>query len=151
MEEHNLCEVHKCGFRPLEGKKTCKVGGVLSEHIFIFYTDPIIREILEIAFGCRLRINKMNIQTCGDDIVVYSSSPMGLRVLIDTLHDLATAHGPQVNPSRITILVFSRTTCKNFSNSSLSFSTGASPLEAVEMYSYLGIVLMHNILQFCSC
>ena len=89
-----------------KARKGVRQGGAMSAHLFVAYTDSISTEISELPYGCRFGINKVNIQAYSDDFVVYCSTPIGLRTLIEALHGLLTAHGLQINSSKSKVLVF---------------------------------------------
>ena len=73
-------------------RRDVRQGSVLLPHVFVFYIVSLIREVSELPYGCRVGINKFNLQAYGDDIVVICSSPTGLRILIEAPHYLFTAH-----------------------------------------------------------
>ena len=50
-----------------------------------------------------------------------------------------------VNSSKTKVLIFSKTKRKTSYNGTPNFSIGGNPLQVVEDYKYLGIVLTHNL------
>ena len=49
-------------------------GGVLSAFLFSLYLDDIKTEISAMPVGCRLGVNKINVQAYADDIIFFSST-----------------------------------------------------------------------------
>ena len=59
--------------------------GVLSAFLFSLYLDDILTEISAMPVGCRLVINKINVQAYADDIILFSPTAGGLQLLLDRI------------------------------------------------------------------
>ena len=81
-------------------------GGVTSAYLFNIYVDDILSYISNLSPGCRVGINKINIQAYADDMVLLSQSYKSLQFLIDKISELLTIRGLILNSDKTVIIVF---------------------------------------------
>ena len=103
-------------FRVLTGVRQ---GGILSPYLFRFYVRDVIHVITSMRVGCNVGGQMINLLCFADDMVLLSSSWVGLQLLIDKLHALAVGINMSFNVSKTVCMVFnpvmsSKIVSKNF-------------------------------------
>ena len=82
-------------------------GGVLSIFLFSPCLDDIVTEISAMPVGCRLGINKINVQTYADDIILFSPTAGGFQQLLDRIVILVEQNDLLIiNADKTKIMVF---------------------------------------------
>ena len=109
-----------------------------SAYLFNIYVDDILSYIIILSPGCRVGINKINIQAYADDIVLLSQSYKSLQFLIDKISELLTISGLILNSDKTVILIFRKT--KDILNENINFTCNENTLKIVDSFKYLGFV-----------
>lgn len=126
---------------PWNIKTGVRQGGILSSYMFSFYIDEMLSDIAELPHGCRIGINKSNIQAYADDIVIYSPTASGLQVMLDKIGNLVGELKLELNVNKTKVVIFSR---RSKIYDGISFSVNNVNIEIVNNYKYLGSVLSHD-------
>ena len=82
-------------------------GGVLSAYLFNVYIDSTLCRFSDFKIGCKLGLNKINIQPYADDMVLLSPTIQGLQFLIDEIYLDFNRLGLEVNTNKTVFMVFS--------------------------------------------
>ena len=80
--------------------------------------------------GCRLGINKINVQAYADDIILFFPTAGGLQQLLDRIVILVEQNDLLINADKTKIMVF---------------RPGGKHIEVVYTYKYLGCVLSSDL------
>ena len=93
---------------PIVGKLSRKSdkGGILSAYLFTYYIDDIFKSIFSEDIGCRIDVNKFNVLSYADDIVLISPSAGGLRLLMNIFNDSVGVHRLYLNVNKTKIMFF---------------------------------------------
>ena len=75
-------------------------GGVTSAVLFNIYIDVILSKMNDLNIGCRMGMNKLNVQTYADYLELFCPTSSGLKKLIDYLSDLLDIHELKFNTSK---------------------------------------------------
>jgi len=124
-------------------KRGLRQGGVLSAYLFSFYIDSILRDVSDMPHGCKLGINKLNIQAYADDLVVFCPTANGLQQILNRLSGLLAHHELLVNTSKTKTMVFKKSGNSCYSGAPFFFRD--IQLENVVAYKYLGIFITYNL------
>ena len=117
-------------------------GGIMSPHLFNFYINETIEDLLHLDVGCSLGYEKMNILCYADDIVLLSPSANGLQFLLDKISGLLDQLGLVLNAKKSSYVVFGRpNVIKKFN----SISLNGELMEREHNCTYLGTVLCEDL------
>lgn len=95
--------------------------------------------------GCRIVLNKINIQAYADDIVLLSPSPTssGLQKNLGTIEQLIHNLDLLINTNKTSIIIFKNS--KTNINNNLKFCLHNELLAIADHYKYLGTILTSNL------
>ena len=93
------------------------------------------------SFPVQLKDTKLNCLLYADDLLLLSESKEGLQSCLDSLQSYCTQWKLKVNLNKTKIIIFSKGK-KDYSK--YQFKIFGSPIEIVEKYKYLGIIINFN-------
>lgn len=112
---------------------------LLSPLLFSLYLNDL-HEVL--PGGVSVAGTIVKILMYADDLVFLSDCPTKLQCMIDHLHSYCTVWGLKINLNKSKIVVF-REGSKISSN--MKWNYGENPIEVLNEYKYLGIILNYNL------
>ena len=116
-------------------------GNSLSPILFIIFIDDISRIFCPLQCDAvSLDTIKLNSLTYADDLLILSSSSIGLQNALDQLQNYSTKWGLEINTDKTKVMVF-RTAKKELQ---CTFFINGSEIEIVSNFSYLGIIFTTN-------
>ena len=83
-------------------------GGVLSAYLFNIYINSILECVSSNENGCKLGIEKRNVQAYADDIVMFCPTSSGLQELINVFTEQCIEHELVINYGKTKALKFVR-------------------------------------------
>ena len=116
-------------------------GGVTSALLFNIYIDEILSKMKDLNIGCRMGINKVNVQAYADDLVLLSPTSSGLQKLIYYLSDLLDIHELKINTDKTKVVIF----IKKIVRQQFEFKLNDKILEVVDHIKYLGCILNNKL------
>ena len=114
-----------------------------SAYLFNIYFNDILSHISNLSPGCRVGINKINIEAYADDMVLLSQSYKSLPFLIDKISELLMIRGLILNSDQTVIMAFRKT--KDILNENINFTCNENTLKIVDRFKYLGFVLTTDL------
>ena len=80
--------------------------GVLFAYLITFYINSIMRDVSDMLHGCKLAINKLNIQVYADDLMVFCPTANRLQHSLNRLFDFLAHYELLVNTNTTEVMVF---------------------------------------------
>ena len=127
----------------INSERGVKQGDVLSPLLFNFYIDDLTDALHAkscITDPVLVGDTSLNILLYADDLVLISESRSGLQSCLDILSDYCLSWKLQVNTDKSKVLIFN-SNGKTYKN---EFEYLGVPLETVQQYCYLGIIMKYN-------
>ena len=118
-------------------------GGILSPYLFSLYINEMLDDIADEGTGCSLNNYQTNILAYADDITLIAPTSSALQKLLNKLFYYISELGLKLNVNKSVYMVCKAKLYKhrNFEN---CVKLNGSPLQLVDHYKYLGIIISEN-------
>ena len=116
-------------------------GDVLSSTLFGIYIDDLVQEIKDLNMGIHFEDVFINILLYADDVLLIAESENELQCMINKVAEWCQKWRLAVNCNKTNIIHF----CKKNVNKLYTFTIFNEPIEVVESYRYLGLMLFEDL------
>uniref|UniRef100_A0A670J379 Reverse transcriptase domain-containing protein n=1 Tax=Podarcis muralis TaxID=64176 RepID=A0A670J379_PODMU len=124
---------------PVTTTRGVRQGCLLAPALFSFYINSLVTHMANDAFHPpKLAGRSLNVLLYADDAALLARSPIGLRRMLQALHEYCDQHELQPNYAKTKIMVFSARPRLH------RWSMNGIPLEQVNCFKYLGQVIRSN-------
>ena len=121
-------------------------GGVISPYLFARYIRKLLGSVRNTGIGCFVGNVCMNILAYADDIVVLAPSWHALQTLLNVLHSQSILIDMCCNVNKTVCMMFKPKRHSSIIRSQFpSLRIGASCVQYVSNFKYLGHVIMDNL------
>ncbi len=121
-----------------ESKMGTKQGDNLSPNCFSIYLNPLLSELKASGLGVSVNNNTVSVLAYADDLVLIAENEVDLQSLINILQNWCYKWRLCVNVDKTKIMHFRN---KDSPLTKVAFVINGQPLECVEEYKYLGIMM----------
>ncbi len=121
-----------------ESTQGTKQGDNLSPNCFSMYINPLLSELKSLGLGVNVDNTVISVLAYADDLVLIAETENDLQCLITTLQDWCVKWRLSVNTDKTKIMHFRN---KNVPVTDHVFMINNLPLECVNEYKYLGIIM----------
>ncbi len=121
-----------------ESTQGTKQGDNLSPNCFSMYINPLLSELKSTGIGIKVEDDVISVLAYADDLVLVAENEQDLQRLITTLQNWCFKWRLSINIGKTKVMHFRN---KNQSITNFLFSVNNLPLECVNDYKYLGIIM----------